>query len=123
MIIHRAFMGSKRGWLMRGAALICLFPWLAGGVAASAAEPAAAEHACYSAAQTREKIVAHKLAEPFRILKSAAARFQAETIGIKLCRWGEDLVYEISLLRRDGHVIHAFVNANTAQVVGSKNAK
>jgi uncharacterized membrane protein YkoI len=111
-----------------GLAILALFFDL--GTAARAAEPApatapapAAERVCFSAAQTREKIGTHKLAEPFRLMKSAAARFQAEAIGVKLCRWGEDFVYEISLLRRDGHVIHAFVNAGNGQVVGSKNAK
>jgi uncharacterized membrane protein YkoI len=105
---------------MRGAALVGLISCFATG--AHAAEPAA-EHACFSAAQTREKIGAHKLAEPFKVVKNAAARFQADVIGVKLCRVGEEFVYEISLLRRDGHVIHAFVNAGTGQVVGSKNAR
>ncbi len=107
---------------MRGAALIFASCCFAYGAAAQAAEPAA-EHVCFSAAQTREKIGAHKLAEPFRLMKIAASHFQAEAIGVKLCRWGEELIYEISLLRRDGHVIHVFVNAGSGQVVGSKNTK
>jgi uncharacterized membrane protein YkoI len=90
--------------------------------AAMASEPVP-EHECFSAAQTRENISAHKLAEPFRLMKSAAARFQAEAIGVKLCRWKEGFVYEISLLRHDGRVIHAFTNAATGQIFGSKNAK
>lgn len=54
-------------------------------------------------------------------MRRAAARTHAEAIGAKLCRWSEDLVYEISLLRRDGRVIRIFVDAKTGQVVGSAN--
>lgn len=106
---------------MRWAALVFALMCGACGVT-SAAEPAR-EHACFSTAQTREKIGLHKLAEPFRVMKNAATHFQAEAIGVKLCRWGEELIYEISLLRRDGHVIHAFVNASSGQVVATKNNK
>jgi uncharacterized membrane protein YkoI len=42
-------------------------------------------------------------------------------IGIKLCRWNEELVYELSLLGHDGHVIHVFIDAKTGQAIGSKN--
>lgn len=76
---------------------------------------------CYSTAETRDKIAAHDLSEPFRVMRSEASRLHAEAIGAKLCRWSEDLVYEISLLRRDGRIIRIFVDAKTAQVVGSKN--
>jgi len=77
---------------------------------------------CYSAPETREKIVSHKLFEPFRILRLAAAQSQAEAIGVKLCRWAkEEFVYEISLLRRDGHVLHIFVNAQDGRMMGARN--
>ncbi len=96
----------------------------------AAAVPAAAgpvrpvpERECFSAAQTRERIAVRKLAEPFRLMASAANRFQAEAIGAKLCRWKEQFVYEITLLRRDGRVIHVFTNAASGQIIGAKNAK
>jgi uncharacterized membrane protein YkoI len=54
-------------------------------------------------------------------MRSAASRSQAEAIGVKLCRWSEELVYEMSLLRRDGRVIHVFVNAKTGLAIGSNN--
>ena len=91
---------------------------------ASAAPAAPApEHECFSAAQTRERIAVRKLAEPFRLMAGAANRFQAEAIGAKLCRWKEQFVYEITLLRRDGRVIHVFTNAANGQVIGVKNAR
>jgi uncharacterized membrane protein YkoI len=79
------------------------------------------DRVCFSTAETREKILAHGLFEPFRVMRNVASRSQVEAIGIKLCRWNEDLVYEMSLLRHDGRVIHVFVNAKTGQVIGSKN--
>jgi uncharacterized membrane protein YkoI len=90
------------------------------GSAADAAEPAK-ERVCYSVAETRAKIAMHQLTEPFRVMRAAASRYQAEALNAKLCRWSEDLVYEISLLRRDGHVIHIFMNATNGQIVGSRN--
>ncbi|HKH81322.1 MAG TPA: hypothetical protein VKA03_06900 [Methylovirgula sp.] len=106
---------------MRYAGLVFALNLLA-TLPAAAAEPVP-ERECYSAAQTRERIAVHKLAEPFRLMASAANRFQAEAIGAKLCRWKEQLVYEITLLRHDGRVIHVFTNAATGQMIGAKNAK
>lgn len=93
-----------------------------GSSAAARTEPGP-DRVCYSMAETREKILAHGLFEPFRVMKSAASRSQAEAIGVKLCRWSEELVYEMSLLRRDGRVIHVFVNAKTGQAVDSRNER
>jgi len=76
---------------------------------------------CFSAPETREKINAHKLFEPFRAMRLAAAQSQAEAIGVKLCRWREEFVYEISLLRRDGHVLHVFVSAADGRMIGARN--
>lgn len=53
-------------------------------------------------------------------MHGAATRLQAQVIGVKLCRWREDLVYELSLLRHDGHIIHISVDAKTGQPIGSK---
>jgi uncharacterized membrane protein YkoI len=83
-------------------------------------EPAQ-EHVCFSTAETREKILSHELPEPFHALRGAAARLRAEAIGVKLCRWQEELIYEMSLLRHDGRVIHVLMNAKTGQPIGSNN--
>jgi uncharacterized membrane protein YkoI len=91
-----------------------------GSSAAARTEPEL-DRVCFSTAETREKILAHGLFEPFRVMRNAASRSQAEAIGVKLCRWSEELVYEMSLLRRDGRVIQVFVNAKTGLVIGPKN--
>jgi hypothetical protein len=120
MFIPRSSPG-REACLMRYAGLVVALN-LAAAVPAAAATPVP-ERECYSAALTRERIAAHKLAEPFRLMARSANRFQAEAIGAKLCRWKEELVYEIALLRRDGRVIHVFMNAASGQLIGTKNAK
>jgi uncharacterized membrane protein YkoI len=91
------------------------------GVAAGAEQER--QRVCFSAQETREKILQHKLSEPFRVMKATASQMQAEAIGAKLCRWKDELVYEISLLRRDGHILHVFVNAADGHTVGSRNVQ
>src|SRR3977135_670597 len=91
-----------------------------GSSAAARTEPEP-DRVCFSTAETREKILAHGLSEPFRVMRSAASRSQAEAIGVKLCRWSEGPGSAMSLLRADGRVIHVFVNAKTGLVIGSKN--
>jgi len=85
-----------------------------------AARPQTAEFVCYTVAETRDKIVKHELFEPFRAIRNAEGRLQAEMISIKLCRRSEALVYEMSLLGRDGRVIRLSVDAKTGQSLGSK---
>jgi hypothetical protein len=90
----------------------------------AAAEPIRAESVkrqCFSAAETREEIAAHHLMEPFAILKSAASAAKAEAISAKLCRWGEEYVYEISLLHHDGRLVRQFMNAINGKPLGSRN--
>ncbi|MGB6176924.1 MAG: hypothetical protein WBF43_11475, partial [Methylocella sp.] len=64
-----------------------------GSSAAARTEPEP-DRVCFSTAETREKIPALGLVEPFRVMQSVASRSQAEAIGVKLCRWSEELVYE-----------------------------
>jgi hypothetical protein len=87
---------------------------------ASSAEPMR-QRICYSTAETRDKIVSLGLFEPFHLMRSVATKLQAEAIGAKLCRWSEDFVYEISLLRHDGRILHISIDAKTGKIVGSTN--
>jgi hypothetical protein len=79
--------------------------------------PAHGPRKCYSAADTRERVASAKLREPFAVMRKAAALTQAEALAGKLCRWNDQDIYEISLLRRDGMLIHVFMNAATGQVL------
>ncbi|MGD9545194.1 MAG: PepSY domain-containing protein [Methylocystis sp.] len=62
-------------------------------------------------AQARAKMEASKLADPFQCMREAALRLQGEPLGARLCQLGEGLIYEISLLRKDGHIIKLLVDA------------
>jgi uncharacterized membrane protein YkoI len=81
--------------------------------------PAAYARVCLDAAETREAIVEHKLANPVSAQRQAAARHAGgEFLRSRLCRWNDDYIYEISLLTRDGHVAQVFVRAADGRVVG-----
>jgi hypothetical protein len=77
---------------------------------------------CYSAAAARERVAEMKLHEPFDLMRKASAFARAEALAGKLCRWNDLDVYEITLLRPDGRVIHVFMNAASGQLVGALNA-
>ena len=76
---------------------------------------------CFNSAETREKITSRRLSEPFRLLRGAAGRVQGEALRAKLCRWNDDYVYEIALLRRDGRIVHVYLNATSGQTLGAFN--
>jgi len=78
---------------------------------AARAEEAPARLQCFSMAQARGKMEAHKLADPFRCMRDTAVKLQGEPLGARLCQLGEVLLYEISLLRRDGHIVRILVDA------------
>ncbi len=91
---------------------------------AHAAEAAEAEsHApatkpvCLSASDTRDQVKAHKLLEPYAALKFAAQQRKAEALSAKLCLSGDDFVYEITLLHRDGKLIHVEMDAGTGKPI------
>jgi hypothetical protein len=94
------------------------------GSRANEAEPRGPiKRACLAASETREEIKARRLLEPFAVLKSAAAQFKAEALSAKLCRLGDELVYEIALLHRDGRLVHVVMNAATGKILGARNAR
>jgi uncharacterized membrane protein YkoI len=84
---------------------------------AAEVEPhAAAKPVCLNAAETREMVKSHRLIEPFAALKFAGAQRKAEALSARLCRSGEDFIYEITLLHRDGRLIHVEMEAATGKI-------
>jgi hypothetical protein len=77
---------------------------------------------CFPTGETREQIKAHRLLEPFVALKSAEkAVGKAEALSAKLCRLGgEEYVYEIALLHRDGRLVHVVMSAVTGKIVNTR---
>ncbi len=83
----------------------------------------APRNGCLPPSETREEIKTHRLLEPYTVLKSAAAQFKAEALSAKLCRNGDELVYEIALLHRDGRLVHVVTNAATGKLIGVRSAR
>jgi len=104
--------------IVRRAAVACIAMTSFG---MQAAEPevrvAAAKPVCLNAADTRDEVKAHKLLEPYTALKYAAQQRKAEALSARLCVSGDDFVYEITLLHRDGRLIHVQVDAGTGKPV------
>jgi len=78
--------------------------------------------ACLSPNETRETIKARHLLEPYAVLKSASAQFKAEALSARLCRVGDEFVYEIALLHRDGRLMRVAMNAATGKLLSARNA-
>ena len=91
---------------------------------ATLATPAAAQaervRACLSAQETRDSVAANQLREPLALLRDAARETRAEPLNSRLCRWNEQFVYEMSLLRRDGRVLRVFVDAASGNKIPAR---
>jgi uncharacterized membrane protein YkoI len=72
---------------------------------------------CLSTDETREELASARLVQPFVLMKRAAGDLHAEAVDGRLCRWNNELIYEISLLRRDGHVVRVLYNAANGKAV------
>lgn len=93
------------------------------GTAAPAARAEGKARACLTPEETREAIAENALVRPVIALRAASQRFNGEALRAKLCRWGADFVYEITLLQKDGRIVHAFVNALNGDIQGARNAR
>jgi hypothetical protein len=92
-----------------------------GTAPARAQAPPAVKGVCLATGETREEIKIHHLLEPFVVLKSAEkAVGKAEALSAKLCRLGEDYVYEIALLHRDGRLVHVVMSAVTGKTINTR---
>jgi hypothetical protein len=100
-------------------ALVCALFVCRGALGAEAV----AKPVCLSSSETREEIAAHRLLEPFAVLKTAATVAKAEALSAKLCRLNDEYVYEIALLHRDGRLVHLVMNATTGKVVTTRNSR
>ena len=72
---------------------------------------------CLNAAETREEVKARKLLEPFVALKMAAAERKAEALSARLCHRGDEFIYEITLLHRDGRLVRVEMEANSSKLI------
>ena len=93
-----------------------------GNAAEAALHVTAAKPACLNAAETRETVKSRRLLEPFAALKFAAAQRKAEALSAKLCHTGEEFIYEITLLHRDGRLVHVEMEAGTGKIASRAGA-
>lgn len=69
---------------------------------------------CFNHEEARDRIAALRLTEPNQVLRSD--RLEGEALRAKLCRWKPDeFVYEIAVLRPDGHIVHVYMNAQNGR--------
>jgi uncharacterized membrane protein YkoI len=74
--------------------------------------------ACLNQDQRRAAVASHRaipLARAVRDIRRRAAG--AEVVGARLCYLGSDLVYMLTVLARDGKVVHASVNAASGVII------
>ena len=73
---------------------------------------------CFNQAEAREKIVQMRLTDP--VSATRAGRAEGEALRTRLCRWKQDeLVYEVYVLRRDGRILHLYVDARSGKSVSA----
>jgi hypothetical protein len=109
---------------MAAIAMVCRAAATFALIACAAADAAEAEPpragprpVCLNAGETREMVKSHRLIEPFAALKFASAQRKAEALSARLCHTGDDFVYEITLLHRDGRLVHVEMEAATGKIV------
>ena len=105
-------------FVCRAAVLILATACVAARAAEAEPHAAAPKPLCLTASETRDEVKAHKLLEPFAALKYAAQQRKAEALSAKLCHAGDEFIYEITLLHRDGRLTHVQMEAGTGKLIG-----
>ena len=75
---------------------------------------------CTSPARARELFFEKGLVPPIRAMRQASNLANAEAIDIQLCWFRGELVYDVTLLGRDGPVTHRLVSAATGSPLGER---
>jgi uncharacterized membrane protein YkoI len=78
---------------------------------------------CLAAGESREAIQARKMVPPFRAVAEAIRGNPGESVGIRLCRLNAQMVYDIAVLRHDGHLVHILVDAGTGVLMPARAAQ
>jgi hypothetical protein len=108
---------------MKQSVLVRLRATLAACLIPIASVNAEAPHvrACVSPGQARDILITQRLVAPFRAFGEAMRSGDGEVVGLQLCRLNEDFVYDVTLLRRDGRVVHFLVNARNGVPLAPAN--
>ena len=73
---------------------------------------------CVPPARARELFFEKGLVPPIRAMRQAAGLSGAEAIDIQLCWFNGALVYDVTLLGRDGPVTHRLMSGATGAALG-----
>jgi hypothetical protein len=114
-MVHGQDGRTMRISLLAATAAFCLAASLLLPSLSSAAQVAPLQ--CLTTDETREEIASARLVQPFILMRRAAGDLHAEAVDGRLCRWNNELIYEISLLRRDGHIVRVLFNAANGKAV------
>ena len=100
-------------------------PLAAFGAETAPAQPPAdpkpvAKLECLKPADARDELKERHFLEPFVVLRSAAREVKAEALSAKLCHFGDDWVYSIALLHRDGRYVHILMDAVTGRILPAR---
>jgi len=83
---------------------------------ALAADPP--RHACLNKAEQRAALASHQVVSLARAVKAAEKHGRrAELLRARLCHRGDGLVYELTLLARNGKVTRATVDAENGELI------
>lgn len=92
---------------------------LASGAAQAQAPPEEPQPLfCVAPAKARQLFFEKALVPPIRAMRQAAAGAGAEAIDIQLCFFRGALVYDVTLLDRNGSVTHRLMSAATGGPLG-----
>ncbi len=78
---------------------------------------AAAADSCLNPDQRRAAIQNRKAVPLGRALRTAKARHAGDLLNARLCRQGKGLVYVLTVLARDGKVMHVRVDADNGNYI------
>jgi uncharacterized membrane protein YkoI len=89
-------------------------------VAAAGSAAAADPVVCLSQDQRRAAITSHRAMPLARAVRAVRGHLAGEVIRARLCYRGDDLVYVLTLLARDGKVTRTSVNAASGAIVEAR---
>ncbi len=71
---------------------------------------------CLSAEETREAVSDGKVMQPAAASRHAREAAPGEVVRIRLCRLGDDYVYVVTTLKRDGRVARVTLDGHSGKV-------
>jgi uncharacterized membrane protein YkoI len=71
---------------------------------------------CLSAEEMREAVSEGRVIEPVQASRRARSAAPGEVVRIRLCRQGDDFVYVVTTLKRDGRVARVTLEGQSGKV-------